>query len=361
MDAIEVVQRRLAAQRLTGPGFGSPAEAVRCLGAVQSQEYDQALWALAQRSGNPSAADVEAAFAAGEFVRTHVLRPTWHFVAAEDLGWLLRLTGPRLAKGDAGRLRQLEVTDAMVERAGEVAARAIAGSGPITRQEWRERMAEDGIELTAAQIGHITFSHELRGLLCSGPPRGAKQTYALVADRVREAREFDGEEALVELARRYFPSHGPASAKDFAWWSGLNLTMARRAIEALGDALEEVECDGEALHLHRDSPEPREIEGALMLGSFDELKVAFRGLRTVSRAGEPARTLVLRPVLLDGRLAGSWKRVGDAEGVRIEFTLAGPAGAAEKAVLAAEAERYAAHLGRPAEFAFAEGELGAAA
>ena len=328
---------------------------------MQSQEYPEALWALAQRSGDPAAALVDESFAAGAFVRTHVLRPTWHFVAPEDLGWLLALTAPRLAKGDAGRLRQLEVTPAMLDRAGEVAAVAIAESGPITRQEWRARLAEKGVEASASQIGHIAFSHELAGLVCSGPRRDGKHTYALVADRAPAGRDFDGDEALVELARRFLGSHGPASAADFAWWSGLTLTMARRAIEALGDDLEAVECDGEELRFERGAPDPEAAEGALMLGSFDELMVAFRGLRTVTAAGAAARTLVLRPVLLAGRLAGSWKRTLDGDAVRVDFTLMEPHGKAEEAALVAEAERYGRHLDRPAEITIAAGEPGAAA
>jgi len=359
MDALEIVHRRLRAQRLAGDALGSPAEVVRRFGAVQAQEYAEAIWSIAQRSGHPSAASVEAAFAAGEFLRTHVLRPTWHFVAPEDLRWLLALTGPRLIKGDAGRLRQLEVTEAMIERAGEIAETVIAAAGPMTRPELRARLAAEGVEADASQVGHIVFGLELRGLLCSGPPEGTKQTYALLADRVTASRDLEGDAALAELLRRYFSRHGPATAADFAWWSGLTLTMARQGLELCEGEFEAVEDgEGRVWHLDGAAAEPDPVEGALMLGTYDEVTVAFRDLRTVSLAGEAGRALVVRPVFVDGRLAGTWRRKLDGDAVRVELTLAdGVASAA----LEAEAERYARHLGRGAEVAIAEGEPGAAA
>jgi hypothetical protein len=362
MDALEVVNRRLRAQRLAGEPLGSPAEVVRRFGAVQAQEYGEAIWSLAQRSGHPGAAAVEEAFAAGAFLRTHVMRPTWHFVAPEDLGWLLALTGPRLIRGDAGRLRRLGVTDATIERAGEIVAAALSGEGTLTRSELRARLAAEGVETDSSQAGHLLFGLELRGLVCSGPPRGAKQTYALVADRVTDSRDLEGEEAVAELVRRYLGSHGPATAADFAWWSGLTLTKARRGIELCGGAFEAVEdADGRVWHLDPAASEPLPAKGALMLGSFDEAMVAFRELRSVSVSGEAGRTLIVRPVLVGGRLAGTWRRTLDDGAVRVDLTLAATGGDAQEAALAAEAERYARHLDRRADVALAEGELSAAA
>ncbi|HEX6116551.1 MAG TPA: winged helix DNA-binding domain-containing protein [Solirubrobacterales bacterium] len=362
MDAFEVVRRRLSAQRLTGAGFGSPAEAVAGLGAVQSQEFGEALWSVAQRSGHPGEAVVEEAFAAGEILRTHVLRPTWHFVLPEDIEWMLRLTGPRLAAGDRSRLRQLDVSGEMVDRAGEVAEAAIAEAGPLTRTELRARLAEEGIETDASQIAHITFQLELRCLLCSGPARAGKPTYALLADRVGERRELDGDEALAELTRRYLVSHAPATTADLAWWGGLTLGSTRRGIELCGDRFEAREDDeGRTWYLDPAAPAPEPAEGALMLGSFDELTVAYRDLRTVGPAGEPSRTLPLRPLLLDGRLAGSWRRRLGTDDVRIELAIHNPLAAAEEAGLAAEAERYGEHLARAAVVEIVPGEPVAAA
>src|SRR5687767_12249768 len=154
MEPLEIVHRRMRAQRLAGPPFASPAEAVTALGAVQSQEFAEAKWALAQRCGHPGDEEIERAFDAGEILRTHVLRPTWHFVAAEDLGWLLRLTGPRLARGDRSRLRQLELGERLLARAGKAVVGELEASGPRTRPELRERLAARGIALNASQMGH---------------------------------------------------------------------------------------------------------------------------------------------------------------------------------------------------------------
>ena len=362
MDPVEVVRRRLRAQRLVGAPYDSPAEAVAGLGGVQSQEFPEALWALAQRSGHPGAEEVEDAFAAGEFVRTHVLRPTWHFVRPEDLGWLLDLTAPRIRASHAHWFRQAGFDGALLARCAEVCAGALAESEPRTRAELREALAADGIEFDGLGMGQLSLHLELEGLICSGPRRGARDTYVLLESRVGLGRGLEGDEALAELTRRYFSSHGPATAADYAWWSGLTLTLARRGLELCGDAFPAVEAeDGRTLHLDPGAPDPEPVEGALMLGSFDEATVAFTELRTVSAAGEIGRRLIVRPVLLDGLLAGTWKRVRAGGGLRVEFKMFGSFGAAEEAALAAEAERHARYLGAPAEIAFDRGEPVAAA
>jgi hypothetical protein len=360
MDAAEIVHRRLRAQRLAGERFDSPADAVAALGAVQSQEFDQAVWSLAQRCGHPSATEVREAFDAGDFLRTHVLRPTWHFVAPEDIRWMLRLTAPRLAAGDRSRLRQLHVTEPMTERAAELAQAALAGAGSLTRGELRAYFAEHGLELDAGQMGHVTFHLELRGLICSGPLKGATQTYALLAHRTDGGRGLEGDEALAELVVRYLTTRAPATAADLAWWSGLTLTDVRRAIELSGPLEEVDDEDGRTWYLDPDGPAAEPVRGALMLGSFEELTVAYKTLRTVSAAG-PGTKLPLRPVLVDGRLVGTWKRTLDNTGVAVEVAVFAGSGATDDAALGMEAERYGHHLGREPTLSIVTGEPVAAA
>ncbi|MGH2897568.1 MAG: DNA glycosylase AlkZ-like family protein, partial [Solirubrobacteraceae bacterium] len=187
---------------------------------MQSQDYPGATWALAQRLDGWTRQAIDAAFDAGEMIRTHVLRPTWHFVAPEDLRWLLALTGPRLQRGDAHRQRALDIDDALVTRSMVLFERAIAAAGPRTRAELRAALADSGIDADAGRLGHLLFHAELAALLCSGPRRGAAQTYALVDARVPPSVPRPRDEALAQLAGRYVRSHGPAQDIDLAWWSG---------------------------------------------------------------------------------------------------------------------------------------------
>ena len=361
MDPAAVVNRRLWTQRLAGGPFASPAAAVETLGAVQAQEFPQAIWALAQRCGHPAADEVIRAFDAGELLRTHVLRPTWHFVRPDDIRWMLRLTAPRIRVAMRQGMRVHDLDDALIARSGGLVAAALEERGPLTRFELREELARSGIEGSAQRIAHISGHLELTELICSGPVRDGKQTYDLLDRRAPAGRGIEGDEALAELAARYFFSHGPASLADFAWWSGLKMGDARRGLELSRDRFEEVgELDGDTYFANPAANAAAPPEGALLLGSFDELTVAYRRLRTVSVNGEPGRTLPLGPILLDGRWVGSWRRIrGKAPAIRASLfrSLDAPG----EAGLEAECRRLAAHLGIPAQLELAEGEPLAAA
>src|SRR3954449_6955395 len=246
MDEQDLRWWRLRSQRLAGPGFQPPAAGgvavVRWLGAVQSQDHEPALWSLAQRAPGVSRAELAAAFDAGAFVRTHVLRPTWHFVPPEELRDLLALTGPRVAASCAARWRELGLPADVRADATDVLAGAVADRGPLTRAELGEVLDKAGIDPGGQRLPHLLMHAELEAVLCSGGLRGRQQTWALVDDRVPPApAPFDRDAALRGLAVRYATGHGPVTERDFAWWSGLTLADVRKGLE-LGrpdlDALE---------------------------------------------------------------------------------------------------------------------------
>ncbi len=206
----DIAQRRLRAQRLTGEPFASPVEAVRWLGAVQSQDYGGAKWALGQRTRNATEAELDRLFDEGAILRTHVLRPTWHFVTPADIRWLLELTGPRVKTKLAGRLRELEIDDGDVKRATAAFTAALTGGQHLTRPELADVLGKAGIAVGGQRLPHLIMRAELDGLVISGPRRGSQFTYALLEERVPKAPPLERDEALGELARRYFQSHGPA-------------------------------------------------------------------------------------------------------------------------------------------------------
>jgi hypothetical protein len=240
---MKIAEARLASQRLRGTPFDEPTAVVHWLGAVQAQDYLGATWALALRCGNVGSDGVDAAFNAGLFLRTHVMRPTWHFVAAEDLRWLLALTGPRVQQVNRHMYRKLELEESDFNRAETSLSRTLEGGQSLTRREAAAVLERNGVTARGLRLAYILMHGELTGLLCSGPLRGRQHTYALLEERASSGRALSREEAMATLARRYFASHGPATVHDFAWWSGLKVSdgmgsgARRRGVAGRGDAV----------------------------------------------------------------------------------------------------------------------------
>src|SRR5262245_2935263 len=229
-DPAEILRRRLESQHLLGQQVHDPREIVAHLGAVQSQDFAGALWALAQRVKDASLESLQCAFNRGDFLRTHVLRPTWHFVAPEDIRWMLALTGSRIRRSMANRARDLGMDPLLVSRANDVLARALEGGKSLTRSELGVALTEAGVEWRndGGLLAHLASSAELAAVVCSGPLKGTQHTYALLEERVPRARSVSREEAVAKLVCRYFTSHGSATLNDFAWWSGLTVSDARQ-------------------------------------------------------------------------------------------------------------------------------------
>ncbi len=218
MNLSEIPQLRLRWQHLSSAALNEPIDVVRWLTAVQSQDYYGAKWSLALRLQTAVDADLDALFNAGAILRTHVLRPTWHFVLPEDIRWLLQLTAPRVHAMNAGMYRQLELDGATRQHALSVMARALESGNHLTRPELGQALQKAGIPHAESgqRLTYIVMSAELDGLLCSGPRRGKQFTYALLDEWVPPAPERSRDEALAELTHRYFRSHGPATVYDFA-------------------------------------------------------------------------------------------------------------------------------------------------
>jgi hypothetical protein len=349
-DALAIVRRRACAQRLTGEPFATPVEAVARSGAVQAQEHAEALWSLGMRVREGTAAGVQAACDRGDIVRTHVMRPTWHFVAAADLRWLLRLTAGRVRAREAGRLRELGLDAGTLARADETLARTVADGEPRTRAELARALAAAGIDPAGQRIAHIVMNAELGAVICSGPRRGSQHTYVGLdrSGRVPDAPARSREADVAELAERYFTSHGPATLRDFAWWSGLTVADGRAGVEATGERLvSETADDGTRWITAAGGAAAPRSGDALLLGTYDELLVAYRDLRSVGVDGRPSTKLSRRPVVIDGRTVGAWTRRSTPRTVTLEVALHRPPSRAQRAALDAAAERFGAFAGLP--------------
>jgi hypothetical protein len=348
---------RLASQRLAGEGFRNPSDVVRWLGAVQAQDYAGAKWALALRGRGFTDAALDRAFNEGRFLRTHVMRPTWHFVAPEDLRWLLALTAPRVHAANAYVYRTVELDGAVFSRARKVIAAALRGGRALTRVEIGARLDKRGIPVSGLRLACIVMHAELEGLVCSGPLRGKQHTYMLLDERVPPVEPLTRDEALETLSRRFFTSHGPATARDLAWWSGLTMADARRSIALAGPALQPIVIEGSTLWTSADrdvSPAPRSATSVLhLLPNFDEHVVAYRDrehtfhpdLRSAQRRGD--QPLAVHFITRDGLVIGGWRR--RLEKARVVASIQPLAALSERdrRALVKAADAYARFLERP--------------
>ncbi len=307
MAKLDILRRRLQAQRLIGPGFATPAEAVVWFGAVQAQDYRGALWGVAQRTENATDGDVERALADRSIVRTWPMRGTLHFVAADDVRWLTRLLAPRIIKRAAGRHRELGLDAKAFTRSRQLLREALAGT-QLERSEVYDVLVRGRVSPDGQRGIHIIGQLAMEGVVCFGAPRGKQQTFALLDDWIPESRVLEAPAALGELARRYFTSHGPATVQDFAWWTGLTVTEARQGVERAAPELVEQDGYWSAASV---AALPRTGATAHLLPMYDEYTVAYRDRSAFLDPADTVRAKngIFSPVLLlDGKVAGLWRR-----------------------------------------------------
>jgi hypothetical protein len=325
MKTPDLLRLRLHNQLLTDPRGRTPQDVVSSLVAMQAQEYAMAKWAIALRMKSPASdAEIGHAFDTGKILRTHAMRPTWHFVAPADIRWLLSLTGPRVNAASAYVYRQHGLTAAVFRRSDAVIGRALEHGRFLTRAALQTELARAGIEAAGTRLAGIVIHAEQEGLICSGPREGRQFTYALLETRAPRARAMARDAALEELSRRYFSTRGPATAHDFACWSGLTLADARAGIESLGSGFERAEAEGKLWVFRPPRSTPRRIEGsAFLLPDYDEYGMSYKDRRELlpSAPESKARRITLaynRMIVVDGRIVGSWRRSLVGSQARIE-------------------------------------------
>ncbi len=219
MNSFNIAHQRLRNEHLGGIPFQTPEEVVQWFGAVQAQDYGGAKWAVAERATGATNAALDRLFTEGAILRTHMMRPTWHFVLPADIRWMLALTSPRVHAMNAYYYRQVELDDAIFQRSNDVLAQALQGGIQLTRAEIAQAYKAAGINASGMRLAYFLMHAELDAIICSGGLRGKQFTYSWFDERVPATNTLDHDEALAELTRRYFTSHGPALVQDFAWWS----------------------------------------------------------------------------------------------------------------------------------------------
>lgn len=348
--------RRLINQQIAATRCRTPAEIVAHLLAMQAQDYLGTLWAVGLRLPGSTERDIEAALDDRSVVRTWPMRGTLHIVAAADVRWLLDLLAPRRLAQSAGRRRQLGIGADTLARSRTVCQEALQGGKQLERSAMFARLEAQGVS-TAGQRGiHILGHLAQEGLLCLGARSGKQFTFALLNEWVPHARTLGRDEALAELARRYFSGHGPATVQDLAWWSGLTLTDARAALSAAAPHLEQVVSDGQTYWQAADvqTADVDELADSVhLLPGFDEYLLGYTERRAVldpqhAELTHPGANGVLFPIfVIGGSVRGVWKRTLKKKAVELVFTPFEPVTAAQKAAIAQAAERYGQFLQLP--------------
>jgi hypothetical protein len=347
-----LLARRLANQHLAAARTKDPAGVVADLGAVQAQDYGQSLWAVGLRTRHATAATVEAAIDRGTILRTWPMRGTIHLVPAQDARWMLELLAGRRVRQMTGVYQKIGLTGEVFGRSAGIVAGALRGGQRVRRKDLYSLLAGCGIDCSASphgsRGGHILGYLSLTGLICIGPLDRGQPTFVLLDEWAPVPRRPT--DPVAELATRFFTSHGPATVRDFGWWSGLNLGEVREAIERAGPALAAEDLDGEMYWQGASRRAGETPDGALLLPAFDEYTVAYKN-RAALLGGRPLpHSDLLNPVMvLDGRAAGLWKRSIARETVKISFAPFGKVSGRDRERFRQAAERYAEFLGMPAE------------
>ena len=228
---MDIIKARISNQHLSNSNFKTSKEIVDWLGAVQSQDFNAAKWSLGIRIKDPSNKMVSKAFNEGRILRTHVMRPTWHFVAPENITWMQKLTSERVKQKLNTYNKKLELDGRVFRKTNKIIVNALKNNNYLTRQEIKSVLSKEGINSDTQRLGHIVSWAELDSLIVSGPLKGAQHTYALLEERAPKQKRLNKEESLKELTKLYFQSHGPALIKDFSWWSGLILKESKAGID----------------------------------------------------------------------------------------------------------------------------------
>jgi hypothetical protein len=352
MNKNNIAQARLITQQIAGTKLKTEKEVVYWMGAVQAQDFPMSKWVVGLRLPGSTEKSVESAIDSGEIIRTHVLRPTWHLVSAEDVYWMLELTAPQIKTAARSRDRELGLTDKTISHCNNLFEKWLRDGNFLPREELLKLLADAGFSNDNNRVSHILMRAEIDGIIGSGSTKAGKLTYALLAERVPVKKLLKRDEAAVELARRYFSSHGPAALPDFAWWSGLPVKECRQAIEAIKNDFVAEAVDGESYFFDPEvNIREAENEKIYLLPAYDEFIISYKNraamltfenhLKAVSNNG------VFRPVIVyNGQVIGIWKRTIKAGQAILETDYFGsPAKTIQKQV-EKEFEKYVQFLGK---------------
>jgi hypothetical protein len=326
MTLNEISNSRLKSQKISETEFKRPKEIVSWMGAMQAQDYHMSKWAIGVRLSDQDEENVESAIDKGEIIRIHVLRPTWHFISSDDIYWMLEISAPKIKSSLKTRHNELELTEAIIAKTQSILLKNLSNGFSLTREELAAEFLRERIRTDANRLSHILFRAEMDGIICSGPLKEKKITYALLHERVPDKKDLIRDEALAELAKRYFTSRCPATMEDFRWWSNLSITDVRKATDFIKSdfSLEKINTD---TYLIPDtfSPELSKATGVHLLPAYDEFLISYRdrssSLKAINNNKTVSNNGVFYPlIVINGQVEGIWKRTIKKSKVYIDLS-----------------------------------------
>lgn len=347
----EIVRNRLINQQIAFTRFKKPEQIVSWLGAMQSQVYAFAKWAIGLRLPGSNEAMVEQAFNEGRILRTHMLRPTWHFVTPTDIRWMLALTAPRVNAFNAYMYRKLGLENRILNRSTDILIEVLRGGKHLNRLVLRYALAKAKIRTDENRMSHLLMHAELAGIICSGPRQGKQFTYALLEERVPPLPIPDREECLSELTHRYFASLGPASLHDFVWWSGLTMADARDGVAMLKPPF--IQEQMEKHHyvyapLSSTVKNIKDIHATFLLPDYDEYGISYKDRSSIFNIKRLSTTVIAgnpefkHTLIIEGQAGGTWQRVVRNNKTTAETSFFVSMNKAKQAAVNAAIERYSA-------------------
>jgi hypothetical protein len=351
MDALNITRLRLQNQYLASPALTSAADLVYYMGAIQAQDYAGAKWAIAQRLKGANDALIEKAFTDGKIIRTHVMRPTWHFVSPKDIRWMLELTAHRVQALANFRHRQLKLDKGIFSTCEKTLTKILNGGKQLSRDEVALGLQHAGVNTDELRFVHIMMEMELIGLVCSGGRQGKQFTYTLLDDRVPETKTLARDEALATLAERYFTAHGPATIADYAWWSGLMVEDCKAGLGMINDKLLSRQLNGHTYWFaETDTGTNSKAPYAFLLPNYDEYIVSYKDRSDTIKEKhidqvDPRGTIFNHTIILNGLISGTWKRGIHKDKVILDITPFKQLSKVNHAAVVTAAKRYSKFLG----------------
>ncbi|RED65528.1 winged helix DNA-binding domain-containing protein [Cohnella lupini] len=349
-----IALRRLIHQGIASRKLETPEQVVKKLGAMQAQDYHQALWAIGTRLPSATVSEIERSIEDRKILLTWPMRGTIHFVLSEDARWMLKLTASRILAQSKRRQEQLGLDERTIERSRRIFHDALQGDKRISRPVLMQLLEDEGIG-TANQRGyHLLWYLSQTAFICQGPREGKQQTFVLLDEWVPRGKELPMDEALASLAESYYGGHGPATVHDFAWWAGITLADARRGVEAVKSRLVSEKANG-AEYWSSESETAGaapNVTSVYLLPGFDEYLLGYKDRGAVLREEyapriTPGNNGIFMPtIVIDGQVVGLWKRTVKKKGIDIELNLFEPLDERKPDILVA-AERYCRFMELP--------------
>ncbi len=356
MNKNDIIRYRLFNQQIAETKFTKPAEIVSWLVAMQAQEYAMAKWAIGLRLPGSTDEMIEKAFTEGSILRTHLMRPTWHFVTPEDIRWLLKLTAPRVEAFNAFTYRQQELDNKIFKRSNDIIIKNLEGGKYLLRTELQAALKQKKIIASGIRLSALMMKAELEGIICSGPRRGNQFTYALLDERVPPVKPINRKDALAAFAQRYFTSRGPATVKDFATWSGLSVTEAKEGAAMLSSKfIKEKINEQEYIFIPASWNLNNKIQTSFLMPDYDEYGMGYRDRSAIFNTKvdlsrfKNDNPIFNRMIIIDGKIEGTWKRVTKNNTVTIETVPFSPLSKTKQPILKKMIDKYCMFVGKEVE------------